>query len=108
MSHIDEVEAELESPININKQTKTMGTVSWMSPEFINDKISSKKSDVYSFGILFWELLTRGKLYPDLQPIQIAYGVANNNLRPPIPKNMNKKSSNLIKRCWNEDPDKRP
>jgi hypothetical protein len=33
---------ELESPLNVNKQTKTIGTVSWMSPEFINDKISSK------------------------------------------------------------------
>lgn len=37
-----EEEDELESPLNINKQTKTIGTVSWMSPEFINDKISSK------------------------------------------------------------------
>ena len=35
-------EFELESPLNISKQTKTIGTVSWMSPEFINDKISSK------------------------------------------------------------------
>ena len=38
----DEDLEEIESPLNINKQTKTMGTVSWMSPEFINDKISSK------------------------------------------------------------------
>ena len=89
---------EIESPLNVNKQTTTMGTVSWMSPEFINDKVSSKKSDVYSFGILLWEILTRGKLYPDLQPIQIAYGVSNNNLRPPIPSSMNKKLSNLIKK----------
>ena len=37
----DEID-ELESPLNVNKQTKTIGTVSWMSPEFINDKISSK------------------------------------------------------------------
>jgi hypothetical protein len=38
----DEDIDEFESPLNISKQTKTMGTVSWMSPEFINDKISSK------------------------------------------------------------------
>lgn len=42
MSNIDEIVEDLESPININKRTKTMGTVSWMSPEFINDKVSSK------------------------------------------------------------------
>jgi len=42
MADIDEIEVDMESPLNINKQTKTMGTVSWMSPEFINDKISSK------------------------------------------------------------------
>lgn len=33
---------ELESPLNVNKQTTTIGTVSYMSPEFINDKVSSK------------------------------------------------------------------
>lgn len=54
------------------------------------------KSDVYSFGILLWELLTREKLYPELQPIQIAYGVANTNLRPPMPPNMHKTLANII------------
>lgn len=100
MIESDTEEFELESPLHITRQTKTIGTVSWMSPEFINDKISSKKSDVYSFGILLWEIMTRSKLYPDLQPIQIAYGVANNNLRPPIPAAMNKKIANLITSCW--------
>ena len=38
----DEDTDDIESPLSINKQTKTMGTVSWMSPEFINDKVSSK------------------------------------------------------------------
>lgn len=108
MNNIDEAEIDLESPININKRTKTMGTVSWMSPEFINDKVSSKMSDVFSFGVLLWEILTRGKLYPELQPIQIAYGVANNNLRPPIPSKMDKNLSTLIESCWQEDPIKRP
>jgi serine/threonine protein kinase len=96
MVESDTEEFDLETPLNISKQTKTIGTVSWMSPEFINDKISSKKSDVYSFGILLWELMTRAKLYPDLQPIQIAYGVANSNLRPEIPPGMNKSIAELI------------
>lgn len=52
--------------------------------------------------------MTRGKLYPELQPIQIAYGVANNNLRPPIPVKMDKNLSKLIESCWQEDPTKRP
>ena len=71
-------------------------------------KFHPNKSDVYSFGILLWELITRDKLYPELQPIQIAYGVANNNLRPPIPQSMNKKISNIITKCWDEDPSVRP
>jgi hypothetical protein len=52
--------------------------------------------------------MTRGKLYPELQPIQIAYGVANNDLRPPIPSKMDKNLSKLIESCWQEDPTKRP
>mmetsp|Transcript_11466 Transcript_11466/g.11429 ORF Transcript_11466/g.11429 Transcript_11466/m.11429 type:complete len:81 (+) Transcript_11466:949-1191(+) len=42
MAEVDEVEQDMESPLNINHQTKTIGTVSWMAPEFINDKVFDK------------------------------------------------------------------
>jgi len=42
MIESDDTDLDLESPLHLTKQTKTIGTVSWMSPEFINDKISSK------------------------------------------------------------------
>lgn len=42
MLDVDSEIEDLESPLQINKETKTIGTVSWMSPEFINDKVSSK------------------------------------------------------------------
>lgn len=42
VAEVDEVEQDMESPLNINHQTKTIGTVSWMAPEFINDKVFDK------------------------------------------------------------------
>ena len=47
------------SPLYLEEHTKTLGTVPWMAPEFINDKLFTAKSDVYSFGIVLWEIFTR-------------------------------------------------
>ncbi|XP_019160228.1 PREDICTED: LRR receptor-like serine/threonine-protein kinase EFR isoform X2 [Ipomoea nil] len=43
------------------KQTKTMGTVGYMAPEYGSAGIVSSMGDVYSFGILLMEVITRRK-----------------------------------------------
>jgi len=46
----------------------------------------SKSSDVYAFGIVLWELATRKEVHAGLSAAQIIAKVANEGLRPPVPK----------------------
>ncbi|KAK4746630.1 hypothetical protein SAY87_025667 [Trapa incisa] len=46
--------------------------------------------------------------YEYLTPLQAAVGVAQNEIRPPIPKDTDPKLVSLLERCWQHDPTLRP
>ncbi|KAF3434774.1 hypothetical protein FNV43_RR21860 [Rhamnella rubrinervis] len=88
--------------------TAETGTYRWMAPEVIEHKPYDHKADVFSFGVVLWELLT-GKLpYEYLTPLQAAVGVVQKGLRPVIPKNTHPKLTELLEKCWQQDPALRP
>ncbi|XP_031122598.1 LRR receptor-like serine/threonine-protein kinase GSO2 [Ipomoea triloba] len=53
--------AKLLDKNNLTKQTKTIGTIGYMAPEYGSAGIISTMGDVYSFGILLMEVFTRKK-----------------------------------------------
>ncbi|OHT04631.1 TKL family protein kinase [Tritrichomonas foetus] len=85
-----------------------VGTVNWMAPEIIKGKVYTEKSDVYSYGILLWEMLTGNTPYSDMNTMKVRDEVAYNNMRPKIPPTCSPKLERLIKKCWENDPMKRP
>ncbi|KAJ4964984.1 hypothetical protein NE237_016833 [Protea cynaroides] len=88
--------------------TAETGTYRWMAPEVIEHKPYDHKADLFSFGIVLWELLTGKIPYEFLTPLQAAVGVVQKGLRPTIPKNTHPKLSELLERCWQQDPNLRP
>lgn len=73
-----------------------------LAPEVIKHARSSQFSDVYGFGIILWELATREEVYQGLETTQIIAKVANENLRPPVPKDCPWKD--IMVTCWAENP----
>lgn len=88
--------------------TAETGTYRWMAPEVIEHKPYDHKADIFSFAIVLWELLTGKIPYEYLTPLQAAVGVVQKGLRPTIPKNTLPKLTELLERCWQQDPTLRP
>lgn len=93
--------------------TNTMkGSLPWMAPELFKRKIKvTKKADIYAYGMVMWEIASRRTPFAeDLQgrdPGILAIWVGQSE-RPEIPKDCPTKFAEAIKRCWRQDPDKRP
>ncbi|XP_006653907.1 serine/threonine-protein kinase STY8-like [Oryza brachyantha] len=87
--------------------TAETGTYRWMAPEVINHKPYDHKADIFSFAIVLWELVTSKIPYENLTPLQAALGVRQ-GMRMEIPPRVHPRLSNLIQRCWDENPHVRP
>lgn len=87
--------------------TAETGTYRWMAPEVINHRPYDNKADVFSFAIVLWELATSKVPYDNLTPLQAALGVRQ-GLRPEMPSGLNPTLVDLMRRCWDVNPTKRP
>lgn len=89
-------------------KTGLIGTAHWMAPEVLmSSPTYDNKVDVYSFGIFLWELLTGDMPYKDQKPHEIVSIVMDGG-RPPMPSRVPEKLSELICKCWAQDPSERP
>ncbi|XP_021771611.1 serine/threonine-protein kinase STY46-like [Chenopodium quinoa] len=87
--------------------TAETGTYRWMAPEVINHQPYDQNADIFSFAIVLWELLTAKIPYENMTPLQAALGVRQ-GLRPEIPKDIHPRLGDLMQRCWDVAPLKRP
>jgi len=94
--------------IKASLMTGNLGTCQYMAPEVIQSKNYTEKADVYSFGLVMWEVLTRQVPYQGMQPMQIAFGVCQQNLRPPLPPQAPQQLVSVMVQCWAQDPAQRP
>ncbi|XWS32775.1 hypothetical protein CRYUN_Cryun22dG0018500 [Craigia yunnanensis] len=99
--------ARLEAS-NPNDMTGETGTLGYMAPEVLNGNPYNRKCDVYSLGICLWEIYCCDMPYPDLSFSEVTSAVVRQNLRPEIPRCCPSSLANVMKRCWDANPDKRP
>ena len=88
------------------------GTFRYMAPEVLkgNDKgrpVYSKPADIYSYGMLLLEICTRKQPFDGLEWQQIIFELGTGKL-PHIPEDCPVDMADMIRRCWNQDPKRRP
>ncbi|PIN19885.1 Tyrosine kinase [Handroanthus impetiginosus] len=93
---------------NPNDMTGETGTMAYMAPEVLNGDPYDRKCDVYSFSICLWAIYCCDMPYPDLSFSEVHSAVVHQNLRPKIPRCCPSSLANVMKRCWDANPDKRP
>ncbi|CAI9775911.1 unnamed protein product [Fraxinus pennsylvanica] len=96
---------EAQNPKDMTGETGTLG---YMAPEVLDGKPYNRKCDVYSFGICLWEIYCCDLPYPDLSFAEVSSAVVRQNLRPEIPRCCPSSFANIMKKCWDANPEKRP
>eukprot|EP00877_Chromochloris_zofingiensis_P009814 jgi/Chrzof1/5086/Cz15g10360.t1 len=90
------------------------GTVAYMAPECFDPRGQvNERSDIYALGIILWECLTGQRPWAGyLNQFAVAYEVAHNNGRPPLPDRGDnphaRELNNIIRWCWARNPRERP
>ncbi|MCE8162864.1 MAG: protein kinase [Candidatus Moeniiplasma glomeromycotorum] len=91
-----------------SQENKIFGVMPYMAPEVLRSQPYTQASDIYSFGIVTSEILTGLPPYYDQEhnislAVQICLG-----LRPKFQIKIPELLEDLIRKCWDPDPTKRP
>ena len=90
------------------KKYDIYGVIPFMAPEVLRGKSYTPASDIYSFSIIMWELTSCVPPFNNrAHDIQLSLSICKGE-RPEIIENTPQCYVDLMKKCWNEDPSKRP
>ncbi|RIB16761.1 kinase-like domain-containing protein [Gigaspora rosea] len=85
------------------------GILPYIAPETLERGQYTTASDIYSFGIIMWEILYgRPVSYSQELGTQLQIEICRNDLRPTIIENTHQRYVNLMKECWEIEPENRP
>ncbi|RIB26778.1 kinase-like domain-containing protein [Gigaspora rosea] len=100
----------LSSSDSAQTQDGIFGILPYIAPEILMGQPNTTKSDIYSFGIIMWEILYGMSVSycHNFSKQQLQLKICNNYLRTPISKEAPRCYVNLMKECWDKEPEKRP
>ncbi|RGB33736.1 kinase-like domain-containing protein, partial [Rhizophagus diaphanus] len=99
----------LSQPSNSTlSKNEIYGVIPYIAPEIFEGSEFSKESDIYSMGMIMWELTTGCKPFANIDhDANLIYKIIDGK-QPEITNDTPECFANLMKRCWNPDPSKRP
>ena len=95
----------------INKKDnpdKIFGVIPYLAPEVLSKESYTKESDIYSFGMIMWEFTTGKKPFHYRPHNYILISDILKGERPQITDDTPKFYAELMKRCWEYNPENRP
>ena len=99
-------------PVDDDESNKIYGIISYIAPELLrvisNTKKYTKETDVYSVGMLMWEIFSGYPPFDDrAHDYHLIFDICE-GLRPTILPEMPQDYVEMMQKCWNADPSKRP
>ncbi|EXX69563.1 Cdc15p [Rhizophagus irregularis DAOM 197198w] len=93
---------------NTSSNNEIYGVIPYIAPEVFKGAKFSKASDIYSMGMIMWELTTGCKPFANIEhDSNFIYEIIDGK-RPEITDDTPEDFANLMRKCWNSDPKKRP
>ncbi|CAI2191951.1 3843_t:CDS:1, partial [Funneliformis geosporum] len=91
-----------------SKKNEIYGVLPFVAPEVLRGQPYSLASDIYSFSMIMWEFISGIPPFDnEAHDFQLSLNICKGK-RPKIIKNILQCYINLMKRCWDMDPLKRP
>src|SRR5207237_4291672 len=91
-----------------DNSNKIFGVIPYMAPEVLSKKPYTKESDIYSFGMIMWEFTTGKKPFHDRPHDHYLMLDILKGERPQITDDTPEFYTELMKRCWDHNPENRP
>ena len=95
-------------PVYDESSGKIYGIIPYIAPEILQGGKNTKQSDIYSIGMLMWEIFVG---YPPFDDRAHGPGLILKiceGLRPQILPNIPDDYAQMMQKCWNMNPSKRP
>ncbi|EXX57070.1 kinase-like domain-containing protein [Rhizophagus irregularis DAOM 181602=DAOM 197198] len=99
----------LSQPANSTSlNNEIYGVIPYIAPEIFQGVAFSKKSDIYSMSMIMWELTTGCKPFDNIEHnTELIYRIIDGK-KPKITNDTPDCYANLMRKCWDSDPLKRP
>src|SRR5207302_8714922 len=95
-------------PVDDESSGKIYGIIPYIAPEILQGGKNTKQSDVYSIGMLMWEIFAGYPPFDDgAHDADLIFRICE-GLRPPILPSMPDYYAQMMQKCWDADPSKRP
>jgi serine/threonine protein kinase len=88
--------------------TGETGSYRFMAPEVYRHEDYTETVDVYSYGMILYYLLSGRPPWASMNGLMAVERAAKEGDRPNIPRDWDERLSNLLQRCWDENPQARP